>query len=64
MKRLSLLGLLLAAAGLTGYVSGIYVDYTGRAFSVTAVMLGVTLVTIGAGTGGENPEGERPGGQE
>lgn len=40
-------GIGLFVAGLVGYAAGIYVAYPGRAFSVTAVMVGVTLVAIG-----------------
>ena len=46
MVRETLLGLGLLAAGLVGYVVGIYVAYPGRALSLTAVMVGLTVVTI------------------
>jgi hypothetical protein len=47
MDRLWLLGVALTAVGLLGYVVGVSVDYPGRAFSVTAVMVGLTLFALG-----------------
>jgi len=47
MPRTVLLGGLVALLGLAGYVTGIYVAYPGRAFSLTAIMAGITLVAIG-----------------
>lgn len=40
-------GVALTALGTLGYVVGIVAPYPGRAFSVTAVMLGVTLTAVG-----------------
>lgn len=40
-------GLVLTVLGLLGYGAGILAAYPGRAFSVTAVMLGITLLAIG-----------------
>lgn len=52
MNRLVVLGVLLAVLGVAGYVAGVYVEYPGRGFSVTAVMVGVTLIALRrAGTG-------------
>jgi len=42
-------GSALTAAGLAGYVVGVVAPYPGRAFSVTGLMIGVTLLAIGAG---------------
>ena len=50
MDRGSLVGGGLLVAGLLGYVSGVYVPYPGRAFSLTAVMVGIVLLLIGEGT--------------
>ena len=46
MVRRTLLGGGLFLAGLVGYIAGIHVDYPGRAFSVTAIMVGIALVAI------------------
>jgi len=43
------LGSALTLAGLVGYLAGILAPYPGRAFSVTGVMVGITLVAIGLG---------------
>lgn len=43
----------LTAVGLLGYVVGVAAAYPGRAFSVTAVLVGVTLFAIGIA--GEDP---------
>ena len=47
MKREFVLGAVLSAVGVAGYVAGIYVAYPGRALSLTAVMIGITLLAIG-----------------
>lgn len=49
MQPTRLFGGLVTLLGLVGYGVGAAVAYPGRAFSVTAVMLGVTLVAIGGG---------------
>jgi hypothetical protein len=46
MTRGTVLGTALTFGGLVGYVTGVFVDYPGRAFSLTAVMVGVVLVAI------------------
>ena len=48
-------GLVATAIGVGGYAVGTIVDYPGRAFTLTAVMVGLTLVAIGTanGRGGE-----------
>ncbi|MEF8853690.1 MAG: hypothetical protein V5A44_07325 [Haloarculaceae archaeon] len=40
-------GIALSLAGLAAYAAGVWVSYPGRAFSVMAVMVGLTLVAIG-----------------
>ena len=47
MDRSTISGLGLFLVGLIGYVTGIYVAYPGRAFSITAVIVGIALVAIG-----------------
>lgn len=47
MNRELVLGVVLTAGGLAGYVLGLFVAYPGRAFAVSAVMVGVTLLAIG-----------------
>ncbi|MGZ0746207.1 MULTISPECIES: hypothetical protein [unclassified Haloparvum] len=43
-----LAGLVLSGVGVGGYVIGVYVPYTGRAFSITVLMVGVALAAIGS----------------
>jgi len=40
-------------AGLLSYGVGIYVPYPGRAFSLTAVMVGIVLAATGDGSPAE-----------
>jgi hypothetical protein len=47
MDRLRIAGLALALGGLVGYAVGAAVAYPGRAFSVTAVLVGATLFVTG-----------------
>ncbi len=47
MERLRAVGAIVTALGLVAYIAGVTVAYTGRAFSVTAVMVGLTLLAIG-----------------
>ncbi|WP_202594633.1 hypothetical protein [Halolamina sediminis] len=49
MDRRRVAGGGLLVAGLLSYGVGLYVPYPGRAFSLTAVMVGIVLVTTGAG---------------
>ena len=42
-------GVVCTAVGVAGYLLGIAVPYPGRALSVTAVMVGVTLFAVGRG---------------
>jgi hypothetical protein len=60
-------GLALTLAGLVGYLVGVTAPYPGRAFSVTGVMVGITLLAIGRSDdnenrGDESRKGERGGG--
>jgi hypothetical protein len=41
------IGLLLTFVGFSGYVYGITAAYPGRALSLTALMIGITLAAIG-----------------
>lgn len=56
MHRQRLAGFGLSLAGLVGYVTGLYVPYPGRAFSITAVMVGVALAAIGGPRSTEGTE--------
>lgn len=51
MNRTFLTGLVVVTIGLAGYLAGIAVAYPGRALSVTAIMIGVTLVAVGRADG-------------
>ena len=42
-----LVGGAFTVAGLVGYLAGVVAPYPGRAFSVTGVMVGITLLAIG-----------------
>ncbi len=44
MNRARFAGFGLSAVGVVGYAVGTAVAYAGRAFSLTAVMVGITLV--------------------
>jgi len=47
MDRTFMVGAGLTVAGVCGYVGGVVVAYPGRAFSLTAIMVGITLAAIG-----------------
>mgnify|MGYP000173216811 CR=1 FL=1 len=47
MNTVTGLGLALTVGGVVGYLAGAVVAYPGRAFSLTAVMVGVTLLAVG-----------------
>ena len=47
MERRTVAGGSLLIVGLLGYAVGVYAPYPGRAFSLTAVMVGFVLVAIG-----------------
>ena len=48
MNRILAAGILLTGAGVLGYAAGVVAAYPGRSFSVTAVMLGLTLIAVRA----------------
>jgi len=50
MRRTRAAGLVLAGAGVAGYAVGVTVAYPGRALSLPAVMVGVTLAAVGGST--------------
>lgn len=52
MNRGIVLGLGLTGLGLAGYALGVATAYPGRAFAVTLVMIGITLLAM-RGTFGE-----------
>lgn len=52
MNRLFVAGTTLTVAGAAGYAAGIATPYPGRAFSVTAIMIGIALIAIGNARGG------------
>ncbi|MEF8827877.1 MAG: hypothetical protein V5A15_02135 [Haloarcula sp.] len=47
MNTVLALGLGLTVVGLAGYAVGVAMPYPGRAFSVTALLVGVTLLAVG-----------------
>jgi hypothetical protein len=47
MNTVSGSGLVVTVGGVVAYLAGLAVPYPGRAFSLTAVMLGVTLLAVG-----------------
>lgn len=49
MNRTLLAGIALTAAGVVGYAVGVARPYPGRAFSLSGVMIGLTLVAVGSG---------------
>ncbi|GGN19778.1 hypothetical protein [Halarchaeum nitratireducens] len=49
MDRIAGVGLALSALGALGYVAGVLYAYPGRAFTITAVMVGITLCAISEG---------------
>lgn len=46
MNRLVAAGTVLLVLGVVGYAAGVVVEYPARGFSVTAVMVGITLIAI------------------
>ncbi|WP_254271679.1 hypothetical protein [Haloarcula marina] len=56
MTPVSLVGLVLSVGGFVGYVVGVLAPYPGRAFSLTALMVGLTVLAVGmSGNGEEDP---------
>lgn len=49
MHRLLAIGLAATGVGTAAYAVGVVAPYPGRAFSVTLVMVGITLAAIGSG---------------
>lgn len=49
MDRTVVAGIALTAFSAIGYVVGVFFAYPGRAFSVTGMMVGVTLLAVGGG---------------
>lgn len=52
MNRVLVAGILLTVVGVVGYAVGLSVAYPGRAFSVTSIMVGISLLAV-ARSGGE-----------
>jgi Ca2+/Na+ antiporter len=48
-------GLFLSAVGLVAYTAGVFWSYPGRSFSLTALMVGLTMAAIGRSLGEEVP---------
>lgn len=48
MERAFVAGVAVTAIGVAGYALGTTIDYPGRAFSLAAVMVGITLVAVGS----------------
>ena len=46
MNRLLVAGGAFLALGIVGYAVGVVVPYAGRSFSVTAVMVGLSLIAV------------------
>lgn len=55
MNRVLAAGIGLTVLGTIGYGVGVFVAYEGRAFSVTALMVGISFLAVGRseGEGGE-----------
>ncbi|GAD52352.1 hypothetical protein MBEHAL_1112 [Halarchaeum acidiphilum MH1-52-1] len=49
MHRTAGVGLALSALGIAAYVAGVLHPYPGRAFAITAVMVGITICAISEG---------------
>lgn len=47
MNTVAAVGVTLTVAGVVGYVAGAVVAYPGREFSLTALMVGVTVIAVG-----------------
>lgn len=54
MNAAAIAGALLAVGGLVGYVIGLAAAYPGRAFSLTALMAGLTIVAVSQASGGSD----------
>jgi len=49
MDRTQTAGVALTAVGVVGYVAGVVAAYPGRAFALTAAMVGLALLALGEG---------------
>ena len=49
MQRVRALGAAVTLLGLAGYLAGVGTAYPGRALSLPAVMVGLTILAIGGG---------------
>lgn len=49
MNRTLAVGVALTAASVLGYAAGVLGPYPGRAFSLTGLMVGLTLAAVGSG---------------
>ncbi|MFC6975941.1 hypothetical protein ACFQL1_16585 [Halomicroarcula sp. GCM10025709] len=47
MHPAAIAGAILTLVGVAGYVVGVAVPYPGRAFSLTAVMVGLSVLSVG-----------------
>lgn len=54
MNRAIAAGATLSGLGVAGYAAGVWTAYPGRAFSVTALMIGITSLVIGASDHGRD----------
>lgn len=55
MDRLRIAGGVLTAAGVVGYLVGTVVPYPGRSFSLTAVLVGLTILAVRPPLAGGEP---------
>lgn len=49
MNRTLVAGTVLTVAGVLGYLAGLGTDYPGRAFSIPAAVVGITLLAVSGG---------------
>lgn len=49
MNRRFASGFVLTVGGVAAYLLGVIVNYPGRAFSLTALMVGITLLALSTG---------------
>lgn len=47
MNTVAGVGMALTGAGIVGYLVGVAAPYPGRSFSLTAMMVGVTVMAVG-----------------
>lgn len=53
MNGLLTAGIVLTGLGVLGYATGIVIPYPGRSLSVTALMIGITLIAISRSRNGQ-----------